>query len=235
MPKAVFVPGLLCTRELFASQKHALRDVLEMTIGDHRNNDNFTRMAERILGDAPERFVYAGLSMGGHAGFEIMRQAPERIEALILMNTSARPDAPEQRERRMGLIEVAKREGLSAVADELLPVFLAEKNLGNRDLTDSVRHMAIDTGVEAFERQQAAIMGRADSRGSLSQITCPTLVIVGNRDTLTPPELAREMVDGIPGAELKIIDDCGHLSSIEQPDAVSEAIKTFLEEARIAA
>jgi len=233
MSKAVFVPGLLCTDELFAPQRDALGGTIEIVIGDHRSDDNFTQMAKRILGNAPEKFVCAGLSMGGYAGFEIMRQAPERVEALILMNTGAQADIPERRERRMELIEIAKNKGLGTVADELLPLFLAEQNLGNKDLTDRVRRMAIDTGVEAFESQQAAIMGRMDSRGSLGAITCPTLVIVGDNDTLTPPELAREIAEGIPGAQLKVIEDCGHLSSIEQPDAVNEAIKTFLKKAGI--
>lgn len=228
MAKAVFVPGLLCTGELFASQRRALGGVLEMAIGDHRSDDNFAGMARRILGNAPEKFVFAGLSMGGYAGFEIMRQAPERVEALILLNTSARADAPEQSERRKGLIDMAQTQGLDPVVDAVLPVFLAEQNQGNAALTDMVRRMAGDTGVDVFLNQQAAIMGRADSRPSLGAISCPTLIIVGANDTLTPPDLAREIADGIPGAELKIIDECGHLSAIEQPEAVSEAIRTFL-------
>ena len=190
-------------------------------------------MAETVLGNAPEKFVYAGLSMGGYAGFEIIRQAPERVEALILMNTSARPDTPEQRVPRLGLIELAKTHGVSAVADTVLPVILAEQNLGNKGLTDTVHRMAKDTGLDAFLRQQSAIMGRADSTGSLSAIACPTLVIVGDSDTLTPPERAREIAEVIPGAELKIIENCGHLSTLEQPDAVSAAIRTFLEGAGI--
>lgn len=229
MAGAVFVPGLLCTGELFASQRRALSGVLEIAIGDHRSDDNFTGMARHILGNAPEKFVYAGLSMGGYAGFEIMRQAPERIEALILMNTSALADAPEQTERRKGLVAMAQSQGLDTVTDELLPMFLAEQNLGNKDLTETVHRMAGETGLDAFLNQQAAIMGREDSRSLLGAISCPTLVIVGANDILTPPELAREIADGISGAELKIIEDCGHLSAIEQPEAVSEAIKSFLE------
>jgi pimeloyl-ACP methyl ester carboxylesterase len=204
-----------------------------MFIGDHRAHDNFEDMARHILGNAPENFVFTGLSMGGYAGFEIMRQVPERVTALILMNTSARPDAPEQIERRRGLIETVNGQGIDAVVDAVLPAFLAEQNQGNTALTDKVRQMAGETGVETFLNQISAIMGRADSRPILQMISCPTLVIVGADDSLTPPELAREIVGGISGAELAVIPDCGHLSSIEQPDAVSQAIKSFLEGAGI--
>jgi pimeloyl-ACP methyl ester carboxylesterase len=233
MPKAVFVPGLLCTDELFSPQMDIFSSALEIGIGDHRSDDDFTQMAKRILDNAPDKFVYAGLSMGGYAGFEILRQAPERIEALILMNASARADTPEQTGKRKGLIAMAQSQGLDAVAEVLLPLFLAERHHGDKNLTDAVRRMSADTGLDAFLTQQAAIMGRVDSRNSLGAISCPTLVIVGEEDTLTPPELAREIADGIPGAELKVIDDCGHLSSIEKPDAVSQAIKSFLEGAGI--
>lgn len=234
MTKAVFVPGLLCTDDLFAALNSALTG-LDISIGDHRSHDNFAAMTAHILENAPERFVLAGLSMGGYASFEIMRQAPERVEALILMDTTARPDAPEQTERRKGLIEMAQSQGLDAVVDAVLPAFLAEEHQGRDDLTSLVRKMAHETGVDAFLKQQAAIMARADSHMTLHLITCPTLVIVGANDTLTPPELAEEIAEGISGAQLEVIDHCGHLSAIEQPDAVSGAIKSFLEGAGISA
>lgn len=235
MTKAVFVPGLLCTGDLFAGQETALGGILDISIGDHRSHDSFPAMAAHILEHAPERFVFAGLSMGGYAGFEIMRQAGERVEALILMNTSARADTPEQTERRKGLVETARTKGLDTVVDGLLPAFLAEQNLGREDLAGLVRNMARETGLDAFVRQQAAIMGRADSHMTLAAISCPTLVIAGANDTLTPPDLAEEIAGGISGARLKVIDQCGHLSAIEQPDAVSAAIKSFLEGAGITA
>lgn len=234
MTRAVFVPGLLCTDELFAAQKAALTG-LDISIGDHRSHDSFAAIGTHILENASERFVLAGLSMGGYASFEIMRQAPERVEALILMNTSARPDTAEQTERRKALLELAQTQGLDAVLDALLPMFLAEANQSREELTGLVRKMAHDTGLEAFVKQQTAIMGRADSRMTLSSISCPTLVIVGAGDTLTPPELAEEIAGSISGADLKVIDQCGHLSAIEQPDAVSAAIKSFLEGAGISA
>lgn len=230
MANAIFVPGLLCTGELYSAQVESLGG-LDIAIGDHRSHESMGAIAGHILGSAPERFVLAGLSMGGYVAFEIMRQAPERIEALVLLDTSARPDAPEQTARRQELIDVAQTQGIDPLVDILLPVFLSEQHQANNDLTEAVRAMARETGVEAFVRQQQAIIHRADSHMTLRLIACPTLVIVGANDVLTPPDLAEEIAEGIPGAELCVIDDCGHLSAIEQPGAVNDAIASFLQSA----
>ncbi len=229
MVDVVFVPGLLCTADLFAAQRTALGDAHAISIGEHHHDDTLSAVAARILENAPDRFIYAGLSMGGYIGFEMMRQAPGRFEAFILLNTSARADTAEQTERRKALIEIARTEGMDALSETLLPAFLGETNLGREDLRTTVRKMARDTGAEAYLTQQAAIMSRADSREMLRGIDVPTLVIVGAHDTLTPPELSREIAQGIPGAELVVIDDCGHLSTIEQPEAVNDAIRSFLD------
>lgn len=132
MTKAIFVPGLLCTDDLYAPQIAALGG-LDIAIGDHRCHDNFAAMAAYILEVAPERFVLAGLSMGGYASLEIMRQSSGRVAALILLDTTVRPDAPEQTARRKGLIEVAQAEGLDAVVDAVMPAFLAEEHQERED------------------------------------------------------------------------------------------------------
>lgn len=229
MVDAVFVPGLLCTQTLFAPQIGALEGTLDISIGDHRLDETLSGVAARILDNAPDRFIYAGLSMGGYVGFEVMRQAPERVTALILLNTSARADTPDKTEGRQAMIALAEAEGIDAVADAHLPALLSEKHLAREDLTSIVREMARKTGVATYLKQQTALMNRSDSRELLREIDVPTLVIVGAEDALTPPELAQEMADGIPGAELSVIDDCGHLSTIERPEAVNDAIRSFLE------
>lgn len=233
MVDAVFVPGLLCTRALFAAQSGDLSETLNISIGDHRQDDTLPAIARRILHNAPETFVCAGLSMGGYIGFELLRQAPERVKALVLLNTSARADTPDKTEGRQAMIALAEAEGIDAVADAHLPAFLSEKHLARDDLTSTIREMARSTGVEAYLRQQTAIMSRPDSREILREITVPTLVVVGADDILTPPELAKEMADGIPDADLLVIEDCGHLSTMERPQAVNDAIRSFLEKAGI--
>lgn len=232
MTNAVFIPGLLCTEALYEAQIAALGGI-DISIGNHRQHDSMERIARHILNEAPETFLLAGLSMGGYIAFEIMRQAPERVSALILMDTSARPDAPEQTERRKGLVVKAENEGIGPVIEELIPHFLAERHHKRTDLRLAVTSMANEIGVDAFARQQTAIMNRPDSRPSLDVISCPTLIIVGDEDALTPPDLAREIADGIAGSQLSVIEHCGHLATIEQPDAANAALKSFLEETGI--
>ena len=129
MVDAVFVPGLLCTGALFAPQTGALDGVLDISIGDHRQDETLSGIAKRVLDRAPDSFVYAGLSMGGYVGFEIMRQARERVKALILLNTSARADTPDKAEGRQAMIGLAEAEGIDAVTDAHLPAFLSERHL----------------------------------------------------------------------------------------------------------
>lgn len=232
MTNAVFVPGLLCTGELYAPQIEVLT-TLDAFVGDHKSDDTMGDIARNILEGAPEKFVLIGLSMGGYISFEIMRQAGTRVQALILLDTGARPDDPAKAEQRKALVDLARDEGIDPVVDELTPHFLAERHHGRDDLRIIVRRMAHDTGAMAFARQQAAIMSRPDSRPTLSDIVCPTLVIVGEEDTLTPPELAQEIADGIGDAKLEVIPECGHLATLEQPEAVTAAIQSFLEGAGI--
>ena len=226
--KLVLVPGLLCTKALWAPQLAALGDIAAMTVADHTRHDSMAAIAEAILAVAPERFALAGLSMGGFIAFEIVRQAPQRVTKLALLDTSARPDLPERKAQRLARDELARRQGASAVQDELMPALIHKDRLADKAFIDTVRQMAVDTGAEALQRQHAAIMGRLDSRPLLASIRCPTLVIVGREDALTPPELAQEMASGIAGAKLEIIPDCGHLSTMEQPDAVNRAMRAWL-------
>jgi pimeloyl-ACP methyl ester carboxylesterase len=231
MRQAIFIPGLLCTGELFAPQIEALAGKLGIAVGDHTRHATMQAIAAHILKSAPERFVLAGLSMGGYIAFEIMRQAGERVEALILLDTGPHADTAEQTERRRTLLALAEADGIEPVIDQLLPLFIAEDRLGDADLVGTIRKMATETGPETFSRQQAAIMARPDSVPTLSQIACPTMVVVGDRDSLTPPALAREIAGGIAGARLEIIPGSGHISTLEKPDAVNTAITKFLEEA----
>jgi pimeloyl-ACP methyl ester carboxylesterase len=224
----VLVPGLLCSKALWAPQLAALADIADMTVADHTRHDTMEAIARSILAAAPERFALAGLSMGGFIAFEIMRLAPQRVTKLALLDTHARPETPDRREQRLRRNALAQREGAGAVQDELMPLLIHERLLAAKDFTALVRQMAVDTGADALVRQHAAIMGRQDSRPLLAAIRVPTVVIVGREDALTPPEMAQEIAAGIAGAKLEIIDDCGHLSTLEQPAAVNRALRAWL-------
>lgn len=225
----VLVPGLLCSARLYAPQIAALWPRGQVTVADHRRDTDMAAIAARILADAPPRFALAGLSMGGYIAFAMMRLAPERITKLALLDTSARPDMPEQKAGRENFIAMAEAGKLDDIVDTLVPRFLHPAHASDATLTGIVRAMAKDTGPEAFVRQTKAIMSRADSRLLLTSIRCPTLVLVGDSDALTPPELAKEIAAGIEGAKLTIVPDCGHLSTIEKPEAVNAALAEWLD------
>jgi len=226
----LLVPGLLCSARLYAPQVAALWPQGPVMVADHRRDADMAAIAARILEHAPPRFALAGLSMGGYIAFAIMRLAPERVVKLALLDTSARPDTPEQSAAREKFIAMAEAGNLSEVVDTLVPRLLHKRRHDDEALVRTVRVMADDTGVTAFVRQERAIMARPDSRPLLSAITCPTLVLVGEGDELTPPALAQEMASGIAGARLVVVPDCGHLSTLEQPDAVNAAMAEWLEQ-----
>ena len=224
----ILVPGLLCSARLFAPQLPALWPFGAVTIADHRRDDSVEGVARRILDAAPERFALAGLSYGGYVALAVVRAAPERVARLALLDTQARPDSEEGKLGRRKLMGMAEEGKLNDVIDLLTPKFLSAAHQNDPRLRQIVRDMARDTGVDGFLKQQRAVMGRPDSRPLLASIKCPTLVLVGDSDTLTPPDLSKEIAQAIPGAKLAIILDCGHLSTIEQPDSVNAALIDWL-------
>ena len=226
----VLVPGLNCSARLYAEQVPALWGFGPVTIADHRRDDSVAAIAAHILVTAPPRFALVGLSMGGYIALAIMREAPERVARLALLDTSARPDTPEQSERRRGMIALAESGRFAEVTDLLFLVFVHRNRQGDEMLRAIVRTMAEETGPQAFIRQQRAIMTRPDCRAQLASIRCPTLVLVGDGDELTPPVLSEEIVAGIAGARLVRVPDCGHLSTLERPEAVNRALVEWLKE-----
>lgn len=224
----VLVPGVLCTKALWEPQMASLADIAEMTVGVHTRHDSIGGIAKAILAAAPQQFALAGLSMGGFVAFEILRQAPQRVTRLALLDTNARSDPPERTEQRRQMMQLAQREGLQRVVDDLLKVFLRPAAQADKRMTDILRRMADNTGIEGFKRQQEAIIRRLDSRPFLRSVRCPTLVLVGSDDLPTPVAMSQEIVAAIPGAKLEIVPDCGHLSTLERPEAVSRALRAWL-------
>ncbi|HEY2038015.1 MAG TPA: alpha/beta fold hydrolase [Steroidobacteraceae bacterium] len=224
----ILIPGLLCSPRLYAEQMPALWRLGPVTVSNHTQDDSMGAIARRILATAPARFALAGLSMGGYVSCEILRQAPERIAGLMLLDTSARADTPDHSEQRRSQIEAARGGRLGEVADLLFPRLVHARRWGDESLRRIWRSMVQEVGAEGFINQQTAIIGRPDSRPGLAAIRCPTLVIVGDGDVLTPPERAEEIANAIPGARLAIIRDSGHLSTLEQPAAVTRSMVEFL-------
>jgi pimeloyl-ACP methyl ester carboxylesterase len=224
----LLVPGLGGSPLIYAPVAPALWRYGPVTVANHIRDDNMGAIARRILAEAPPRFALAGHSMGGYIAFEIVRQAPDRVAKLALLNTQARPDTPEAVTRRRGQIARAQAGEYHAVLDELFPGFVHPSRREDASLRKLVHEMGDDIGADAFVRQQTAVMGRADSRPTLAWIRCPTLVLTGDEDNTIPNSLSKEMADGIHGARLVILPDCGHLSQPEQPEAVAAALVEWL-------
>lgn len=224
----LLIPGLGGSPRIYAPVAAALWRHGPVTVANHIRDDSIAGIARRVLAEAPRRFALAGHSMGGYIALEIMRQAPERVAKLALINTQARPDTPEAIERRRGQIAGIEAGGFEAAIDALYPGFVHPSRHDDAALRQTVRDMAHDVGPEAFVRQLVAVMGRADSRPTLAQIACPTLVLTGDQDNTIPNALSKEMADGIRGAKLVIIPDCGHLPQLERPQQAADALVAWL-------
>lgn len=229
LPPLVLLPGLLCDAALWSHQEETLADVAEVTVAEVSAHASMPELARAVLAFAPERFALAGLSMGGYIALEILRQAPERVTRLALISTQARTDTPEAAQQRQDLIKLSRRGRFIGLTARRLHFLIHPDRLSDHDLTSAILSMAQRVGRETFIRQQTAILGRQDSREDLRRISCPTLVMCGRQDALTPPVLHEEIAAAIPGAKLVIVEDAGHLIPLERPHAVSAVLRYWLQ------
>lgn len=224
----VLVPGLACTRELFAAQISALASTWRIHVAEVGRDNSIPGMAARILGTVRGPFALAGLSMGGYVAFEVLRQDASRVTRLALLDTTAAADAEPARRRRSDLIAHARTGRLDRVHAALWPRLVAPDRLADSALEAVVRGMLERTGAETFIRQQTAILNRRDAGGDLAGIQVPTLVVVGEHDAITPVSAASEIAAGIASAELVVLREAGHLSPLEAPAAVTAALSSWL-------
>lgn len=224
----VLIPGLACTARLYSEQMPALWTFGPVTVADHRRADHVDAIAGQILESAPGQFALAGLSMGGYIALAIMRIAPERVAKLALLDTGSRSDTPEQTERRKAQIAMAQNGQLDAINDMLWPLLVHADRKDDAVLKAVVTQMSLMSGAETFVRQQQAIMTRPDSRPFLPNIKCPTLVLVGDGDQLTPPHLAEEMAGLISNSRHVVVPQSGHLSTLEQPEFVTKTLVEWM-------
>lgn len=225
----LLVPGMMCSPRLFDAQVEAFSPTREVIIADNVSADSMAGFAMTILDSAPETFALLGLSMGGYIAFEIMRRAPERVDRLALLNSRAALDEPGELEGRRALLATADANGVEAAVRVLLPRLLHLSRMDEEPLVDIVATMAREVGREAFHRQMNAVINRPDNVPILKKIACPTVVIVGDTDALTQPHHARAIAAQIPDAQLHVIPECGHLSTLERPREVNAILRGWLE------
>ena len=228
MAAVFFLPGLLEDAEAFEVQLERLRPRATCAVADLTGADSIGELARQALAQAPDGpLCIAGHSMGGYVALEIMRQTPQRIERLALLNTHARPDSEESTQNRRRLMALAEKD-FPAVIEALMPKLMTAEHQKDLSLRGTITEMALGVGKEGFARQETAIIGRIDSRPYLGAIRCPTLVVAARHDQLMPVEILQELAKGIPGARLEIIEDSGHMATLEQAGQVADLLESWL-------
>lgn len=230
MTPYLLVPGLNCDARVFAGIASTLWSYGPVTIANHQEGGTIEQITRRILADAPPRFSLLGFSMGGYVALEILRQAPDRVLKLALLDTSARPDSEESTTNRRRLIALARKGKFLEAVDQAFPRSVHPNHVDDSGLYSIHRAMSEANGPTVFEQQQEAIISRPDSRPLLASIKVPTLIVVGEGDQITPPDVARELHAGIAGSTLAVIPQAGHMALLEQPDMVHAALKEWAAE-----
>jgi pimeloyl-ACP methyl ester carboxylesterase len=226
MPPILLLTGQLLTEDFWAPVQAGLQS-RRFIHADNGSDDTIGAMARRVLDAAPQRFSLVAHAMGGFVAFEIMRSAPERVIDLAVLSTLAPADTPAQIGRRQGYARLVEQGQFDRVVEERLPILLHPAHR-DESLLARVRAMADATGSERFLRQQAAIMSREDSRPSLRAIGVPTLIVWGRQDGIVTLAHQEEMQAGIAGARLEIVEDCGHLCTLEQPETITRLLRSWL-------
>ncbi len=229
-PLLIFACAHLTDERLYAAQVAALEADYECTVFAFRNHDSLGGMAERLLAKTPARFTLIGLSLGGYLAFEIIRRELQRLERLILMDTTAVADHPARRAGRLADIAKVREGGIEALIPELPARWLHPEHVRRVELTNLMADMARSIGARGQFNQQSAMLSRPDSHADLERLRVPTLLACGREDPVTPVRDHEAMAARVPGARLEIIENCGHLSTIEQPEIVNRVLKNWLKE-----
>lgn len=228
----LILPGHLCNRRLFTHQTNHLSDVADITVADLYGADSVLRLAAMAIAPMPREFVVLANSMGGAVAFEVMRQVPERVAGLALVGTTARPEWPSQHARRRPAAELAARGDFKSIAEMYGPVFFhPERTQGGAHIR-KLELMIEEAGYAGLRNQQKAFTDRPDSRPTLPDISCPTFVLCGRDDVVTPLDMSEEIADGIPNAQLTVLDTCGHIPMLEWPEETTGLIRRWLNSLR---
>jgi pimeloyl-ACP methyl ester carboxylesterase len=230
MRTLLMLPGHMCDARLWAGVAPALEAANYRVINAELTTaDTVESLAADVLAEAPDSFTAVGLSMGGIVALELFRQQPYRLQGLVLCDTNAAPELPDRATmRRAQQAKVRAGELAEVVREELKPNYLAAANQGRQDLLDLTLTMAMDLGDGVFLRQSEGLLHRPDARPLLPTITCPTLLLCGEEDSLCPPALHRAMAEAIPGSTFTTINTAGHLPPLEQPAAFATALLDWL-------
>jgi pimeloyl-ACP methyl ester carboxylesterase len=232
MQRILFLPGHMCDERLYAPQLAALSTSFDCQVMVFREEHSLSQMAERILDTQPDRFTCVGLSMGGYLAMELLRQAPHRLLRLALLDTRASPDTAAQKAARLEDRAKVASLGMKRFSQSLPARFLAPGHVTEPGMAGVTMAMAEDLGPQVHIAQQNAMIGRPDSFAALAQLACPSLVVCGRQDRVTTVADHEAMVAAIRAhrsdCEFYVIEDCGHMATLEQPSIVNQLLLNFL-------
>lgn len=230
MKQTLFLlPGLLCDEQVWAHQAQYLSALVDIRIPDFSQFDSLEAMADAVLQNAPDSFMVAGHSMGGRVALQLLHKAPERISKLALLDTGTHAVKPGETEKRQLLIDLAEQEGMGALARTWAPPMVHPARHADATLMDAIYAMVERYDVQGFRNQIKALLGRPDALPFLASAPAGTLVLCGREDIWSPPAqhevISRALPDQPP---VTIIDNSGHMAPMEQPEAVSAALRKWL-------
>jgi pimeloyl-ACP methyl ester carboxylesterase len=232
MTQLIMIPGVLCDERLFAAQITALGDVADIVVADITRQSSIPAMADAVLADAPERFCLAGFSLGSQVALQIMETAPERVERLALLSATHGGLLPTSAAAFQKALEPIEHGGFEAYLESLFPVYFTERDAQKPELKRIFMDMAHNVGQEAGLRQMRALLELREPFANLDRIRCQTVVIGGAEDHRTTFEAHEMLAREIPDAKLVKIAGSAHFTTLEQPEAVSAALRNWLTKTR---
>ena len=229
MPQLILIPGLAADAEMWQDQLAILPRRWRPQVTDvHARHADIPAMAQALLQEHDGHLVLCGASMGGMVAMEAIRQAPERIQGLALLGTGARPETDIHRRQRESAILLFEQGRVAEFVRASASMVFSRERASDKHLTRRYKDLVLRAGAAQWILQNRAIMNRPDARLHLTRVRCPTLVLCGESDLLTPPELSHEIAGLVPGAELQLLPQCGHMLTMEQPEAVNAALLAWL-------
>lgn len=226
----VLLPGMMCDARLFGPQIAELSSEFSVMVSPVTRGERIEEIASGLLDELPQRFALAGLSMGGIVAMEILRRAPDRVTRLALMDTNPLAETPQvAAAREPQIVKVRTGRMHEVMRDEMKPNYLAPGPYRN-EILDLVMDMSAALGPDVFVRQSRALQRRRDQQLTLRKCKVPTLVLCGAHDELCPVKRHSFMAELIPGAELKVLEDAGHLPTLEMPAETTQALRDWLKQ-----
>lgn len=229
MTQLVFIPGLAADATMWQHQMRAMPTQLHPAVTDvHMRHATLPEMAGALLQEHSDDLILCGASMGGMLAMEVVRQAPQRIRGLALLGTTARPETEAMRTLRQAAIILFEQGRVKEVLQANLAMAFYSGRADDGELLRSYLAFVLRAGAAQLIRQNLALMTRPDARLHLGRVSCPTLVLCGDSDQLTPPECSREIAQLIKGSDFKLVPKCGHMLTMERPTEVTRALLAWL-------